>query len=133
MAILWTPDLAIGVEPLDAQHQRLFAVIDELVTAMETGEGRTRVAEVLRFLKGYLVEHFSAEERFMIEKGYAGYEGHKRQHDELIQDFLALEEELAAHGPTTALVIAVNTRLAQWLRSHVSRVDRALARAVAGR
>lgn len=133
MAVMWTPSLAVGISAIDEQHQALFRAINELIEAMEGGQGKARVAEVIAFLERYVAAHFGGEERLMLELGYAGYEAHRRQHDDLIRDFHALKDELAATGPTTALVLAVNARLAGWLRSHIAEVDRPLALAVAAR
>jgi hemerythrin len=126
MAILWTPDLAIGVEAIDRQHQDLFAAIDRLLVAMSDGRGRGEVAQLLGFLGQYAVEHFRDEEQLMSQSRYPDLAQHRRVHEEFKADFGRLSAQLEAGGPTSSLVLEVNRRAAQWLRTHVMGMDKKL-------
>ena len=124
MAILWTPDLAVGVAEIDRQHQELFAAIDRLLEAMSDGRGRGEVSALIGFLSKYVVEHFRDEERVMAEARYPELEQHRVVHAEFTADLGLLAAQLEAKGATSALVFEVNTRAAQWLRTHVMAMDK---------
>jgi hemerythrin len=125
MAISWTPDLAVGVETIDAQHQQLFSIVDRLLEAMRQGKGRAETGRVLRFLESYVVEHFEAEERAMAEASYPSLAAHRAEHRAFLEQFGALKARHEATGPTITLVLEINTRVGGWLRNHVARTDRA--------
>jgi len=124
VAILWTPDLAVGVELIDRQHQELFAAIDRLLEAMADGLGRGEVGRLIGFLGKYVVEHFRDEEKLMADAGCPELAQHRRVHEEFTADLGRLVAQLEATGPTSALAVEVNTRGAQWLRTHVMVMDK---------
>lgn len=123
---LWTPDLAVGVGEIDRQHQELFRQIDLLVGALQQGRGTDRVTQVLRFLEAYIVEHFSAEERWMEATVYPSRKAHRAQHVVFMSDFATLRRALEASGPSPGLAIDVQLRCGVWLREHIGRTDREL-------
>jgi hemerythrin len=125
MAILWTPDLSLGVEDIDRQHQQLFAAVDKLIVAMTEGRGRGEVRQLVAFLDAYRVEHFRTEEGRMAEAGYPRLEEHRRLHQGFTDDVGNLVAQLEHQGPSSSLAIEVNTRVAQWLRAHVMTEDKA--------
>jgi hemerythrin len=124
VAILWTPDLSLGVDEIDRQHQQLFAAVDKLIVAMTEGRGRGEVRQLVGFLDAYRVEHFRTEEGRMAEVGYPGLERHRRLHQIFTDDVGNLVAQLEHSGPSSSLAIEVNTRVAQWLRSHVMAEDK---------
>jgi hemerythrin len=133
LAIQWTPDLAVGIEEIDAQHQQLFAATDALLEAMRQGKGQSEVAALLRFLQRYVVEHFGLEEKAMAEARYPGLEAHRAQHQAFTAELAVLFQKHAAAGPSAATVIQVNDRVCGWLRSHIAGSDKALGAFLAAR
>ncbi len=133
MAIQWTPDLAVGIEEVDLQHQQLFAAADQLLEAMRQGKGRSEVASLLRFLERYVVEHFGCEEKTMAEARYPALEAHRAQHQGFTAELAALVQKHSTEGATAATVIHVNDRVCGWLRSHIAGSDKALGAFLADR
>ncbi len=128
MAIQWTPDLAVGVPELDQQHQGLFKTLSDLVDAMQQARGRAEIREVIAYLEKYGVEHFSLEETWMADTQYPGLAAHKAQHQSFVRDVAAMRAEFDAQGVTTALVIDTSTKLSHWLRDHIAKVDKEMAK-----
>lgn len=65
-AVVWSSEFEVGVELIDRQHRELIDRINKLLAAIREGRGREETFKVMRFLQEYVVEHFSAEERFML-------------------------------------------------------------------
>lgn len=124
--IKWSEDLSTGVAEIDDQHKELFKKINDLFEAYDQGKGKSEVAKVIEFLEGYVIEHFSMEEKHMREYSYAGYSSHLANHKEFIGNFLDLKKEFEAEGPKVDIVIRMNHLLVEWLINHVRRVDRAM-------
>lgn len=123
----WTPDLAIGVALIDAQHRELFDSVNRLLDAIEQGRGREEVASLMLFLEDYTANHFGSEEAYMRRFHYPGYPAHKAEHTGFINDFIDLREDLDANGPSADLVAKISRRVCEWLLLHIGRVDKAFA------
>jgi hemerythrin len=120
------PLLLTGVDDIDAQHRELFARIGALLEASRNRRSREEVVRLLDFLGGFVIEHFSCEERTMEAAGYPKLEGHRQEHRQLVKELEVLRHELQSEGPTPLFVIRVGNRVTEWLREHVYRTDRLL-------
>ncbi len=121
-AIQWSPSLAIGVPEIDAQHQELFRRAERLITALRSGD-RREVDPLVRYLRDYVVEHFSAEERYMREIGFPGLVGHRAAHDAFREDFAEMLADYERKGPTPLVALSMHNWLSDWLRRHVGGLD----------
>ena len=126
-SIQWSPSLAVGVAEIDAQHQELFRRAERLVTALRAGD-RGEVEPLVRYLADYVVEHFSAEERYMREIGYPGLEGHRAAHDTFREDFTEMLADYERKGPTPLVALTMHNWLSDWLRRHVGGLDQEIGR-----
>ena len=126
MSFVWTPALAVGVEPIDTQHQELFHRLNALLTAI-AGQWRDReVLGTLAFLGDYVVRHFEDEERLMREAGYPALPVQLAEHQQFTTAFARLRSRFARHGIDGAFAKDVESGLCDWLVRHVQRSDRAL-------
>jgi len=132
MGIPWTESLAVGIPEIDQQHQELFLRLERLLRGIVGGD-RAEVGRLLEFLGDYVVNHFGAEERWMIQSGYPDYSRHKAEHDRFLHDYLSMQVEFEQKGPTVLMGMRVNNWVADWLRQHIVGVDVALGRWLAGR
>ncbi len=58
----WNDSYSVGVKTIDQQHAGLFAMVNELHTAMMNGEAKNAVGPLLDKLVKYTLEHFAFEE-----------------------------------------------------------------------
>ncbi|HET8540551.1 MAG TPA: hemerythrin family protein [Anaeromyxobacter sp.] len=126
-SIQWSPSLAVGVAEIDAQHQELFRRAERLITALRAGD-RQEVEPLVRYLTDYVVEHFSAEERYMREIGYPGLEGHREAHQKFRDDFAEMVADYQRKGPTPLVALTMHNWLSDWLRRHVAGLDQDIGR-----
>ena len=123
----WSEHFVVGIRSIDEQHKRLIEKIDELSAAMWAGQGRSKLAPLLKFLEGYVFEHFFAEERIMRSHGYPKFEEHKRLHDQFKRELSALSQDLSATNNTSLLAIQVERQLSDWLVQHILGRDKEAA------
>ena len=133
MAIEWTKEWALGNDEIDEQHKTLVRQVNELMEAMKAAQGKQSVERTLSFLEEYTVLHFGTEEALMAQHRYPALAAHRLLHQAFVQDFKKLAEELSRTGPTSALAIAVNARVGQWLVTHVLSSDQAFGQYLRGR
>ena len=63
--IIWDERYTLGVEEIDSQHRRLFALLDRLHEAIGQGSDHEEMKKIVMELVRYADEHFSAEESLM--------------------------------------------------------------------
>lgn len=125
MAIVeWDETLSVGVREIDAQHQGLLRLINELHEAMKEGKSRDILASLVSRLKDYARAHFSTEEKYMRQTAFPGFEEHRVQHDKFIEKVLDFELEMS-EGKTSPLEVA--RFLMDWYVRHVKGTDRKYA------
>lgn len=100
----------------DAQHQVLFSILDQINT---TGASDA----VFHRLKDYSENHFSIEERYMIELDYPGREEHIQAHNRFRSEVVLLLE--GGHPDSLSREI-IATFLNEWLNRHIFGTDKKL-------
>ena len=123
MAIVWTKDLAIGVDQIDEQHRELFRRFDDLQEACARWQGREQVGALLVFLEEYVHFHFQAEEELMARYDYPELEEHRAMHAGFRRHQQAIKEEFQNEEATGALLARTNKMLLAWIIDHIQQVD----------
>jgi len=127
MIVQWQDSLSVGVSMIDSQHQELINRVNELLEASRKGKGRDEIGRILDFLGTYVVQHFAAEERLMLEHKYPEYPAHQQKHQAFLADFGGLRYQFQTEGATPLLVIQVQRRVVDWLLTHIQKEDRRIA------
>lgn len=123
MALMtWSDHLSVGVSELDAQHQKLVAMINQLHEAMTKGQGAEVLKPILGGLIQYTASHFATEERYMQRFNYPDYAKHKEEHDALTWKVKDLKERY--EQGKTMLSVETMTFLTTWLTTHIQGTDR---------
>ncbi len=118
---VWDKSFATNVKEFDAQHQKLFAMANELHDAMKTGRGANVVERLLTNLERYTVTHFTAEEKAMTEVNYPGLVQHKEQHKAFVAKIAEFKTQMT-EGKLT-LTMNVMNFLKDWLVDHIQKTD----------
>ncbi len=121
--IAWTPDLAVGVDLIDAQHRELIDKMNELDRAVRFSRGVPKIIKTLDFLIEYTDFHFGTEEKNMVEMEYPQIDYHRGQHAEFVTTLKNLEMDFEEEGATQALAESINTFMFNWLVKHIKTVD----------
>lgn len=117
----WSGEFSVRIPQIDAQHRRLFDLVNRLASAVQGGGGGSSAMEVLKELAAYTQTHFTFEERLMQEHGYPDLAVHKEAHGRLVaqvEDFIRRAERGEA-----ALDLELLQFLKEWLTQHIMRVD----------
>jgi len=113
----WKPQYTLGIRTIDAQHQRLFVLAQELHAAMAQGKGKAVLEKSLAGLVDYTKVHFAAEEQLMRQYQYQELEQHRREHDALTIQVLAFQSKFASGQ--LALTVDLLKFLSDWLDKHI--------------
>ena len=120
--ITWSDRYSVGIGRIDAEHQKLVALVNELYAAILENKQAAVVGKSLDGVAAYTISHFSSEESVMKRHGYPDFTEHKAEHDKLVVQVKQLQAELRAGKP--ALSQEVMNFLQTWLLSHILGMDK---------
>ena len=118
----WSPELSVNVKEIDAQHQRLIELINELHDAMEERKGKDVLEKIIKELFRYTVYHFSTEEKYFELYNYPEKDAHVEEHNVFVrkvQDFHKGFDE----GRLLLSVDIINF-LTDWIKNHIMGSDK---------
>lgn len=119
----WNDSYSVKVEMCDAQHKKLFEIINHLADAMRAGRGQDVVATTVGELLLYTRTHFQQEEALLRKANYPQLAPHQELHRKFVADVEALEKQ--ARGGRTANSVEVLNLLRDWLLNHIQKTDKA--------
>lgn len=117
----WDESLRTGDKTVDAQHQSLFKLVNDLHDAIVAGKAKEALDGTLNALTRYCVEHFRAEESLMQRSGYPAFADHKAKHDELTKKATETVDDF--RSGRLVLAISLSQFLADWLKTHIRGED----------
>lgn len=119
----WNDSYSVKVALCDAQHKKLFEIINELAEAMRSGRGQEVVSKTIGELLQYTRTHFQQEEALLQKSGYSELGPHQEMHRKFIADVEALDRQ--TQQGHTANSVQVLTLLRDWLLNHIQKTDKA--------
>lgn len=119
----WSDKLSIGIPEVDAEHQHLVAILNELDEAMRSGKGTRIMGQILARLLDYTETHFKSEEGLMAESAYPGLALHQTQHRQLMEKAGHLRQKFI--GSNQRITREMMDFLKYWLSNHILVDDKA--------
>ena len=126
----WSPNLSVGVEELDSDHQGLIDVLNQLDAEVGRSAGHDSIARILDELISHTEAHFRREEEIMARERYPDAEHHAMVHQALIeeiQEFRKDFDEGMEIGPE------ITEFIKGWLVGHIMESDKHLGGYLLGR
>lgn len=120
--ITWSDRYSVGIARIDAEHQKLVDLVNELYRAIIAGNPTSATAKVLDGLAAYTFSHFASEEGLLKRYAYPNYAQHKAEHDKLVVQVKQLQQDLRAGK--TAVTQEAMSFLQSWLIGHILGVDK---------
>lgn len=127
---LWKEHYKLGVDQLDRQHRQLILELEDLlrVLADPACDHKKQARHAMDFTKNFTVVHFSAEEMYQKETGYAGYEAHKKKHEGFKETLHQMELKLIRDDYGEASVRAFADMLTRWWMYHIMNEDQKIVK-----
>jgi hemerythrin len=122
--VQWDDSYSLGLQQIDEQHKVLFDIMNHLWSAIVRRAESEEMQQILDELERYTVSHFSAEEAFMQDAGFAGLDGHRAQHVHFVERIRNARNDVRA-GKQVSLELLQFLR--DWLVRHIQAEDRAYA------
>jgi hemerythrin len=123
--IVWKPEYAVGNDAIDAQHQKMFAIINNVYSQMRAGLSNDEMHHLLEAAHAYAQKHFRSEEDAMRSYGYPDLEIHQREHRKYEQEVRSLMRRQARQ--VEPLAYDLLSFLKNWWQEHVTNRDQQYA------
>ena len=120
----WTPNLSVGVGLIDEQHKTWFEKAEKLFEAVQKGQAKEYVGELLTFLDDYTRKHFADEEKYMRSIQYPGYSDQNAAHAQFIEKLAKLRADYDTSGGNLLVILGANQMVLDWLTKHISTMDK---------
>jgi hemerythrin-like metal-binding protein len=120
--VQWSEDLTVGVAVVDADHRKLFDLVNYLYDSMVAGKSKPEIEDFINSLIIYTKQHFSREEAFFEETGYPDRAAHKREHDELLAQILHARDDFKTGTPAKASLEMIGF-VNKWMIGHIKSSD----------
>jgi hemerythrin-like metal-binding protein len=121
--IQWNESLQTGHAAIDADHRRLFGLLQKLGDSLQAPADTGALSELLLTFHRHVRAHFEREETHMLEHGCPAYARNQSEH----RRFAALLDDWATRcaqeGPTKALAFDVYHGTGNWLSAHIRTTD----------
>lgn len=121
--IAWNDRFSVGIASIDKEHQKLVGLLNEFYDAVQSGKGKESLAGVLAALIDYTKMHFANEEQLFAKTAYPDAVAHKKAHDDLIRQVLAIQEKYSK-GANATLPSETLNFLKNWLLTHIQGTDK---------
>lgn len=119
--VTWKDVYSVGIEAIDADHQKLLHLVNQFQTAVYYRTGEEFEKEALDELVSYTKTHFSREEKLLAEHGYPELEAHIAEHQQM---FKQVDDLMKAYGENRHKTMQKGTDfLRNWLINHINGTD----------
>ena len=130
--MIWTEEMSVGVDIIDADHQKLFMLLNRLGYSIREQSSRPILGQVLRELSDYTDYHFEREEILMEVCEYPEIDRHKRIHRALraqVANYL----QAFQRDPAAVDISQFREFLNHWLVEHIMVKDKEYETWMAGK
>ncbi|HOK09303.1 MAG TPA: bacteriohemerythrin [Candidatus Hydrogenedens sp.] len=119
----WSDSFKIDIVQIDAQHQNLVKILNQLYESIHSGKDKDIIPKTLMEMINYSIIHFRTEEKLMIQHKYPDYDKHKEKHEYFIEEIKKFTFEIQKGNLEIANTIA--SFLKDWLTTHIQETDSA--------
>ncbi|MDJ0958054.1 MAG: bacteriohemerythrin [Arenicellales bacterium] len=122
----WDDSFLIGIEELDHEHKVLIDDINRLHEELAGYKERSEIEKCLGDIYVRMQAHFALEERVMKEHDYEFFDGHKREHDKLLDSYTESMMQLLNDSgvfPNNPIEDA----LEHWILNHIITSDKKMS------
>lgn len=119
--ITWRDAFSLGIDAIDAEHQELIELINELDGAMQRAASHDSVVLALGEIYARIAAHFALEEKIMRDWRYAAYSQHKQDHETLLDILLDVIDGVDGDGRYDRAALSAD--LDRWFSHHFQTHD----------
>ncbi|MET0081450.1 MAG: hemerythrin domain-containing protein [Sedimenticola sp.] len=90
----WSDALSMSNPEIDAEHQNFLSLVNDLNHAIIYRRETYEVQQIMKRILNDAKDHFSNEEKILVEAGYPGAQAHSLIHQELLAKLELISKQL---------------------------------------
>ena len=122
MRLEWSEQYRLGIPSIDIQHKKWIDLMNKLLALRDVQDKHYEVLDALSELSAYTEFHFSYEEKFFNEHGYAESAAHQVKHREFEKKIIKFLSQSATGSPP--MVSNLLGEMRTWLIEHICQEDK---------
>jgi hemerythrin len=120
--MVWDKSFSVNVNEIDAQHQRLVEMLNQLHEMMRAGNAKGVIGPLLDDLIKYAATHFGTEEKYFDKFNFVYSASHKAEHKKFVDKILAFQADFKSGN--ALLSMEIMSFLKDWLVNHIKGIDK---------
>ena len=120
------PKLRLGVQDLDEDHEKLFAMYNQFVDGLAAGQSHEILVGYLDALIHITLVHFQHEEKIFVATHYPGAAEHQKEHHALILEASKICDTIRQNSHTSISFEMANF-FKDWMLYHIQHADQKYA------
>ncbi len=118
----WKDEYNVNHEIIDAQHKKLFDMINDLKKAIDAKSGSDVIDSIMKEMSDYTFYHFSFEESYMEQIRFPQLAEHKEYHENLKKRLYDIFNQFYTDQNTSCCEVL--QFLENWWKKHILEKDR---------
>jgi len=82
----WREEYSVGVASVDLEHREMIDLINAVHDNLSNNASRDQIEDFLGEIYTKISAHFALEEKIMKSQAYDEYQGHKEDHEKLLDE-----------------------------------------------
>jgi len=117
----WKAEYSVGIASMDYEHREMIRLINDVYSKLGEAPDADAIEDCLESIFTTISMHFALEERIMREHGFAEYEDHKDDHEDLLDQIRDLMDAFMADSEKGGKLL--EARLSAWFADHFAGFD----------
>jgi len=124
----WNDEIITGFDNIDKQHRELYNRINDFFNATNRNQEKKIMDDMMHYLNGFFVEHFTDEEKIHSEGKFPYFEAHAKAHEKILKDLNEIDQLYKQEGYSEKLEIKLYNLLIRDMLTQMKEFDIPLAR-----
>lgn len=128
--IAWKDDFLVGIDEIDEQHKKLFAIANKAYELLNNDlyvDKYDRIVSIIEELKDYTVFHFTFEEEYMMKIKYKKFFTQKIQHESFMKKINEINLNEIDSNQDKSLLELLDF-IINWISNHILIMDKQIGK-----
>lgn len=128
--IAWKDDFLVGIDEIDEQHKKLFAIANKAYELLNNDlylDKYDRIVSIIEELKDYTVFHFTFEEEYMMKIKYKRFFTQKIQHESFMKKINEINLNEIDSDQDKSLLELLDF-IINWISNHILIMDKQIGK-----
>ncbi|SNX54507.1 bacteriohemerythrin [Thermoanaerobacterium sp. RBIITD] len=124
--ITWREEFSLGIDKIDEQHKKLFAIANEAYNLLKDEfyfDKYDQIIKIIKDLRNYTIYHFGFEEAYMRSIEYKRYFSHKVVHDDFKEKINNIDLDKIDENQDEYIMELLNF-IVDWIENHILKADK---------